>query len=246
MKTALPPLLWRELESLFFSPLAYIVLTIFLLLNGVSFGVALTVGNGAVNDTLAYFLGGGHLFWVVLLIWPTLVTMRLVAEERRSGTLEMVLTAPVRDGEVVLAKFIGALVFQAFLWAPTLIYIVIIRRYGALPDPGQLFTAYLGIASVTCLLTAAGLLFSTLTSNQIVAAVLSLVFNVLAFSLPASAPLLGLPWLEQVASTVSMQEHFVGSFSRGILDSGVLTFYGAGTLVLLFFATRSLEARRWR
>ena len=73
----------------------------------------------------------------------------------------MLLTAPVRDGEVILAKFLGALVFQAFLWAPTLVYMRILRGYGALPDTGQLLTSYVGIAAATSLLTAVGLLFST-------------------------------------------------------------------------------------
>ena len=96
----------------------------------------------------------------------------------------MLLTAPVRDGEVVAAKFLGALVFQAFLWAPTLLYVFIIRGYGAVPEAGQLVTSYLGIACATALLTAVGLLFSTRTTNQIVAAVGSITLNLLLVLLP--------------------------------------------------------------
>jgi len=138
------PLFWREVESLFFAPLAYIVLFVFLVLNGFSFIFALRTAEGVVSDTIAVFFGDGPLFWLSLLVVPPLVTMRLVAEERRSGQLEVTLTAPVKDGEVVLAKFLGALVFQAFLWAPTLIYIAVIRNYGALPDPGQCLGPVLG------------------------------------------------------------------------------------------------------
>jgi ABC-2 type transport system permease protein len=241
-----PTLLWRELESLFFSPLAYIVLTVFLLLSGFSFVWAIKGSNGIVADTLAIFLGDGLMFWVLVTVVPALVTMRLVAEERRTGTLEVLLTAPVRDGEVIAGKFLGALVFQAFLWAPTLVYIRILRGYGALPDPGQLVTSYVGIVCVTALLSAVGLLFSTRTSNQIVAAVGSLSFNVLFLVVPALVHEERFGALQRMLAAVSMTEHFRGSFSRGLLDSGHLAFYVAATLGVLVMATRSLEARRWR
>ena len=246
MSSRLLPLLWRELESLFFSPLAYIVLTVFLVLSGVSFWAALVAGGGIVTDTIAYFLGNGPFFWICLLLVPPLVTMRLVAEERRAGTLEVLLTAPVRDAEVVLAKFLGALVFQAFLWAPTLLYIRILRGYGALPDPGQVTTAYLGIAAVTALLTAAGLLFSTRTSNQIVAAVSALTLNVLLLAAPLLVQGERFGALGRALDAVSMTSHFATAFSRGLLDSGILAWYAAATLGLLVLCTRSLEARRWR
>ncbi len=240
------PLFWREIESLFFSPLAYIVLTIFLVLNGFSFYAALEGSAGVVDETIALFLGDSPLFWLCLLVVPPLVTMRLVAEERRTGQLEVLLTAPVRDGEVVVAKFLGALVFQLFLWAPTLIYVAIIRNYGALPDGGQILTSYLGIACVTALLTALGLLLSTLTSNQIVAAVASLTLNLLL----VAVPLMGSAWsfapLQHALDEISITAHFAGSFSRGILDSASLAFYVSATAGVLVVATRALETRKWR
>lgn len=240
------PLLWRELESLFFSPLAYIVLTVFLVLSGFSFVIALANAQGVVEDTIAFFLGDGALFWVCLIAVPPLVTMRLVAEERRSGTLEVLLTAPVRDSEVIVAKFLGALAFQAFLWAPTLIFIRILRGYGALPDAGQVFSSYVGIACVTALLTALGLLFSTRTSNQIVAAVASLTANLMLLAVPMLLATDRYAALSRAARAVSMTEHFRAAFSRGLLDTGILAWYAAATLGLLVLATRSLEARRWR
>ena len=246
MRRTVPTLLWRELESLFFSPLAYIVLTVFLVLSGFSFVWALKGSAGVVADTLAIFLGDGLLFWVLLSVVPALVTMRLVAEERRTGTLEVLLTAPVRDGEVILGKFLGALVFQAFLWAPTLVYVRILRGYGALPDTGQLVSSYVGIACATALLTAVGLLFSTRTSNQIVAAVGALSFNVLFLVVPALVREERFGVLQRLLSAVSVTDHFAGSFSRGLLDSGHVAFYVAGTAGVLVLATRSLEARRWR
>lgn len=248
MRTALLPLLWRELESLFFAPLAYIVLTVMLVLNGISFFMSLTLANGVVEDTVISFLGGAGnvLFWIILVMLPALVTMRLVSEERRTGTLEVLLTAPVRDGEVILAKYLGAMIFQAFLWGPTLLHIVLLRRYGALPDPGQLISCYVGIACVTALLTAVGLLCSTRTANQLVAAVSALAANMMLLIVPEMLPALQWPALTELARAVSMTEHFATSFSRGILDSGALVFYIATSLALLVVATRSLEARRWR
>ncbi len=240
------PLLWRELESLFFSPLAYIVLTVFLVLSGFSFVIALSVSGGVVNDTITLFLGEGALFWVCLIAVPSLVTMRLVAEERRSGTLEVLLTAPVRDGEVIVAKFLGAMVFQAFLWAPTLIDIRILRGYGALPDTGQVFATYVGIACATSLLTAVGLLFSTRTSNQIIAAVGSLTFNLLFVGAPVLANAERFGTLGRALETLSVVHHMSASFGKGLLDTGVIAVYVAGTAGVLVLATRSLEARRWR
>jgi len=246
VRLPLLPLLWREVESLFFSPLAYIVLTVFLVLSGFSFVIALGAAGGIVSDTLALFLGDGPFFWICLVAVPPLVTMRLVAEERRSGTLEVLLTAPVRDRDVILAKFLGALVFQAFLWAPTLVYVRILRGYGALPDPGQLLTSYVGIALATALLTAAGLLFSTRTSNQIVAAVSALTFNILLLFVPVLLQGERFAALGRALASVSIVEHFATAFGKGLLDTGVLAFYVVGTAGLLVLATRSLEARRWR
>ncbi len=246
MRLPLLPLLWREVESLFFSPLAYIVLTVFLVLSGFSFVIALGSAGGVVSDTIGLFLGDGPLFWVCLAVVPPLVTMRLVAEERRSGTLEVLLTAPVRDRDVILAKFLGALVFQAFLWAPTLLYVRILRGYGALPEAGVLVTSYTGIAAATALLTATGLLFSTRTSNQMVAAVSALTFNILLLFVPVILQGERFAGLGRALATVSIVDHFATTFGRGLLDTGVLVFYAAATAGVLVLASRSLEARRWR
>jgi len=246
VRTCLPTLFWREVESLFFSPLAYIVLTVFLILNGLAFDMALSASGGVVSDTIAFYFGDGLLFWLCLVIVPPLVTMRLVAEERRTGLLEMTLTAPVRDGEVVLAKFLGAMLFQVFLWAPTLLYIAIIRNYGALPDPGRLITSYLGILCVSSLLTAVGLFFSTTTTNQIVAAVGSITTSLLILLTPLLVQSRQLTALRGVVETVNVFGHFASSFSLGVLDTSVLAFYAAGTAGVLVLATRSLEFRKWR
>ena len=237
-------LFWREVESLFFAPLAYIVLTIFLALNGATFVNALEVTGGVVSDTLALYFAS--VFWICLAFVPALVTMRSIAEERRTGQLEVTLTAPVRDGELVVAKFLGALFFQLFLWAPTLLYVVVIKNYGVLPDPGQLITSYVGILCVTALLTAVGLFFSAVTTNQIVAAVASITANLALLIGPQMIQTHQYTALRGIIRPLSISDHFAESFSLGVLDTSELAFYAAGTAGLLVVATRLLETRRWR
>ena len=118
-------LTWREVEAIFYSPLSYIVLAMFLILNGLSFYFTLNDVGGRVTDAVTQFLGLNPLFWMGALLIPPIITMRLVAEEKKTGTIELLMTAPVSDVQVVLAKYFGTLVFFAFLWLPSLIYIII-------------------------------------------------------------------------------------------------------------------------
>jgi ABC-2 type transport system permease protein len=136
-------LIWREIEANFYSPLSYIVLTMFLLLNGYSFYISIPDAGGNVSDAIRYFLGLSWMSWLASIFIPPLITMRLVAEEKKTGTIEMLMTAPVTETQVVVAKYAGALFFYIFLWSPSLLYIVIIKRYGAIPDNGVILSSYL-------------------------------------------------------------------------------------------------------
>jgi len=122
----------RELRAYFFSPLAYVVLFFFLAVNGVIFVLIVSY----LNDPLApagrpldVFFGGSFLFWMVLLVVAPVLTMRLIAEERRSGSIEVLMTAPVTEGQVVAGKYLAALAFYVFLWLPTVVYAGIIDYY---------------------------------------------------------------------------------------------------------------------
>src|SRR5690606_29880822 len=117
----------REVESYFFAPLMYLVLAVFLVLNGLAFSWSLIDMQGNVDLTVRNFLGGSILFWINTLFVPPLLTMRLIAEERRSGTLEGLMTAPITDLTVVLAKFAGALSFYVALWAPSIAYLLVLK-----------------------------------------------------------------------------------------------------------------------
>jgi len=122
----------RELIAYFSSPLAYIVLTAFLLMQGYIFYIIVSYLNNPMTQAmtpLRLFFGGTIFFWLFLLFVIPVITMRLVAEERRSGTIEVLLTSPVSEAQVIAGKFVAALIFYVVLWMPTLIYVVILKRY---------------------------------------------------------------------------------------------------------------------
>ncbi len=235
----------REVESYFLAPLMYLVLAVFLVLNGLAFSYSLIDMQGNVDATVRSFLGGSMLFWINILLVPPLLTMRLIAEERRSGTLEGLMTAPVTDVAVVLAKYLGALTFYVALWAPSIVYLLVLKSYGALPDGGILATSYAGILLLGALLLAIGVLASAVSPNQIVAAILGVVFDLALFF----APLLSLQMprgkLRLALEHVSILFHFQNSFAKGILDTGIVAVYLIGAAICLFLAVRAVESRRW-
>lgn len=239
-------LTWREIESTFYSPLSYVVLCMFLVLNGFSFYITLPDVQGNVTDAVRYFLGINILFWLSALFIPPVITMRLLAEEKKSGTLEPLMTAPVSELQVVLAKYFGALLFYIFLWVPSLLYIILIKRYGGIPDNGIIFSAYTGIFLLGSSLLALGLFASSLSSNQIVAAVVALVLNLLIFFVPMVGQVIQWSPAQRVLDQMWVFKHFVETFSKGIVDSFHIVFYVGLTVFFLFLTVRSLEGRKWR
>jgi ABC-2 type transport system permease protein len=239
-------LTWREIESNFYSPLSYIVLTMFLLLNGYSFYISIPDSGGNVSDAIRYFLGLSWMSWLGTIFIPPLITMRLMAEEKKSGTIELLMTAPVTETQVVTAKFLGALFFYVFLWTPSLLYIIIIKRYGAIPDNGVIVSSYTGIFLLGASFIALGVLTSTLSGNQIVAAITALILNLLIFFIPLLSQVIEWDALSRVLLDLWVLGHFEFSFSKGVIDSFHLFFYGGLTVFFLFLAVRSLEARKWR
>jgi ABC-2 type transport system permease protein len=239
-------LLAREVESLFLTPIHYGVITVALLFNGWSFWYALQQFQGNIEESVRFFFGQSPLVWLVIVLVPPLLTMRLFAEERRTGTLEMLLTAPVGEVEVVLAKFGAGFAFYLALWLPSLLYLAIVKSYGALPDLGALATSYLGIALVGALFTAAGLFASSLTSTQVLAAVLATVFNLLLLLVPLFGQIVGLEAVERFFVELSIWRHFADSFAKGVVDTAHVAFYLLLGAVILFWTVRSLESQRWR
>jgi len=236
----------RELIAYFSSPLAYIVLTAFLLMQGCIFYLVVAFANepgGPPNAPLHFFFGG-FFFWLFLLFVVPAITMRLVAEERRSGTIEVLLTSPLSEGQVIAGKFVAALLFYLFLWLPTLVYVLILATYGEV-DPGPVAAGYLGVALLGFLFLAVGVLMSTLSKNQLVAAILAFaallfLFIVVIFDDPRFGST-----IQAVASHMNVVDH-MDSFKLGIVDTRhVVYFLSTGTF-FLYLATKALEVKKWR
>lgn len=239
---------WREIASFFLSSLAYAVLTAWLLWNGLSFHVLATYyadnDTGAAGDgPLSAFFGGTTLFFLPLLVFVPVLTMRLVAEEKRSGTLEMLLTAPVSETSVVLGKYLAALAFWVALWIPTLMYVWLTSRYGSV-DLGVIASTYLGIFGIGACYMAIGLLMSVIARSQIVAAILTFTALGALFILGLGEMIFTDEGTREVLAYLSVWKH-MGDFAKGVVDSRYLVFYSSVVATALFFSVRVLEARRW-
>jgi ABC-2 type transport system permease protein len=234
---AIRPLLYRELLSQFCSPIAYVVLVVFLLLSGYFFSVIL---NATQEASMRYTFS--NLAITLLFLAPAL-TMRLFSEEKKSGTLEVLMTAPVTEWEVVFAKFMGGWLLYLFILLPTVLYGLLLMMVGQ-PDLGALLTGYAGLALIGAVFVSIGLFASALTSNQVIAAVLSffilLGFWIVSFATPETSSVMG-----KLVGTISLFEHY-DTFRRGIIDTRDVIYYVATTALFLFLTVRVLESRRWR
>jgi ABC-2 type transport system permease protein len=172
------------------------------------------------------------------------LTMRTLSEEKRTGTIEMLLSAPVADWQVVLAKFLGAWTSYAALWATTLIFFVILRVYVPL-DWGPILTGYLGTWLSGAALVSVGVLASSLTRNQVIAVVVGFVLMLLIFLVGFLGGLMGDPASRAFIEYLSLLEQ-MRDFSKGILDSRPIAFYLTLTAAALFLAIRTIANPRWR
>lgn len=227
----------RELASYFTSPIAYAVTAVFLLVAGYLFWVILYYSREATMRYLFY-----NVTTLLLLVGPAL-TMRLIAEERRTGTIELLLTSPVRDGEVIAGKFLAALGLWALMLALTLVYPALLKLFGN-PDFGPIVSGYLGLLLAGGAVLALGVIASTVTSNQVIAALVA--FGLSLFLWLADA-LQGIATgaLGSFFSYLSMSTHFY-DLAKGVIDTRDVVFYLSLTFGSLFVATRLLETRRWK
>lgn len=227
----------REIGAFFVSPIAYVVGAALLFMTGLFFVFTVVIGNVA---TLAQVF---EVTSIVLLFLAPILTMRLLSEEARSGTLELLLTAPVRDWEVVLGKFVAAFLFSIAMLVPTLYYLFLLTRYGS-PDIPVTLSGYLGIFLLSAMLISLGTLTSAMSANQIVAAVLGVALTLTFWLTGGLATVLGGP-LGTVLEYLSVQEHF-RDFVLGLITSTNIVYFLSVTATALFLATRVLEVRRWR
>ncbi|MEM7166774.1 MAG: ABC transporter permease [Planctomycetota bacterium] len=234
----------RELRGFFVSPIAYIILMVFLLANGVTFLFYVRALHGQLE---AIVMSQFTLipFWFLCLLVPPLLTMRTVAEERRSGTLELLATAGVTDTAIVWAKYLSSWTFLCVLWAMTIPLFVVLNWGGAV-DWGVLTAVYAGIALFGALLTSIGVFASTLSQNQLVAAAVSMVVSLLLFFMNSFRYLFQVGDYEiQYFNYISPTFHFTNDFVRGVFDYRYLIIYASTSLFFLFLAIKSLERRRW-
>jgi ABC-2 type transport system permease protein len=234
----------RELRAYFFSPLAYVVLCFFLLVSGVIFIFLV----GQLNDPRS---GGGpplgfffRTTWLMLLLIVPVLTMRLISEELRSGSIEVLMTAPVTEGQVVTGKFLAALTFYGFLWLPTLIYAVSINLFETV-DWGPVGSGYLGILLIGSLFVSIGVFASAMTRSQLLAAMITVAVLFLLFLLSLFGELTTSDLVKKVLDYLNIWNH-IDEFASGIVDTRRLVFYLSGTLFFLFLASRALEDKKWR
>jgi ABC-2 type transport system permease protein len=230
----------REMTSLFFSPIAYVVLGVF------GFGTALIFFTQFGPGAPAEMRGVLGAVSVLMIFLVPAISMRLLSEEYRSGTIETLMTLPISDTQVVAGKWLGAMGFLVTLMVPLAILTAVLA-FNASPDYGPILTGYLGLLLVGGLYLAIGAFASATTQNQIIAFLIT-VFIILA--LVYLCPYLArtdwvTDWMRQGLFYVNIYEQY-GDFAMGVIDLGRVVFFVSGIMTFLFFATMTLNSRRWR
>jgi ABC-2 type transport system permease protein len=243
----------KELRSYFSSPIAYILIGFFLLPFGVFFylylgafvkqSLQMAQFGGAMNvnqQVIRYVLQNASV--IILFVMP-MITMRTYSEEKRSGSIELLLTSPVTDVEIILGKFFGALGLYIAMLAVTLLYMAILFVYGN-PEWRPLVAAYLGLLLMGASFISIGLLISSTTNNQIVAGVVTFVVFLLFWIIGWFAETAG-PTVGPITSWLSITEHF-DDFSKGIIDTKHVLYYLSLITFGLFLTAKSVDTERWR
>jgi ABC-2 type transport system permease protein len=225
----------KELRSFFNSPIAYIIIIVYLLLAGWFFTQSLFLQN--VASLRAVF----ELTPFLLLFFAPAITMRLVSEERKAGTIELLLTKPIRDGEIITGKFLAAWALFAITLLPTLVYLLTIVVLGKV-DPGPVIGGYVGLLLVAGGFLALGLVGSTLTENQIVAFIISFLIVFVLFLLDKVIAYLP-GGLATVLEYLGIDYHFA-NIARGVIDTRDLIYYISLIGFSLLIGTHFLERRK--
>ncbi len=246
----------KELQYYFQSATAYVVIGLFTLLSGYFFYSIfryynylsyqasrepyLGAGLNLIDGVMRPLLGN---VGIVLLFTLPLITMRLLAEERKQGTFELLLTYPVSDLEAIMGKYLAALTVFGVMLGATLVGPGLLAVY-AKPEPGPILAGYLGLFLIGCTFIALGVFFSSLTSSQVVAGVATFGVALLMFVIGWASAFVG-PTLAKVLAQFSLLDHF-DSFSKGLINSQDITYYVFLTVFFLFLTLRSLESTHWR
>ncbi len=227
----------REIRSYFVSPVAWVVTAMFIAMWGFLFGIIIP---GSREANLRPVLSN---FSVTFLLAGPLLTMRLIAEEARTGTLELLLTQPLREVELVLGKYLGSVFFLIVMLVATLYFPLLLQAFGN-PDRGPILTGYIGVLLQGMAFLAIGLMASALTQNQIIAAVVTFVTLLILWLSDALSRVVG-GTAANVAQYVSITKRFE-DMPRGVLDTKDVVFFLSIVVACLFITTQIIAARRWR
>lgn len=260
--TAIRAIWRRELVSYFASPIAYAVLAGFLVLSGAVFDSLISnylhyegeVQRAAqilreapapinVNELVlrSYF---GFVAQILPFLFLPVITMRLFSEEKRQGTMELLLTTPITDVQIVVGKYLAALSMYVVLLLTTLLHMGFVFAWGN-PDPGPIVAGYVGLFLIGAAYISIGMFISSLTESQIVAAVSTASVNLLFLVVGLAASLVSDPTVVAVLEYVSVSSHFA-DFEKGVLDTRALLFFGSFAFFGVFLTLRSVESLRWK
>jgi ABC-2 type transport system permease protein len=244
-------LMRRELAAFFFSLTGYVIIAAVTLLAGLGFvDLIAGLGNDPFTVTVTEMFYSTFFFWLILLVVTPVITMRLFALEKSSGTFETLMTTPVGDTQVVAAKFAAAIIFYMVTWLPMLACLFVVRHFTSQPgalDAGTVGGMYLGIFLTGGLFLSLGCFASAISQSQMGAAMISFVLGVSLFSLGflAKSIPVAAQWQAQVLSYFSLFDQ-MNDFARGVVDTRTVVFYVSATFFFLFLTLRVVESRRWK
>jgi len=234
----------RELGTFFGTPVGFVVLAAYLFASGFIFG-EIVLRAGAAAEMRPFF----NLSVYMLVFVAPAISMRMLAEEMRTGTLEPLLTCPVREIEVVAGKWLGAMAFFGLMLVPTLVYVLVLEVHGD-PDYGPIVGGYFGLVLVGGLYLALGLLASSIWASQILAYLMALFFWMVFAGLTELLPLQlrGARWepLADALAWMSVAGRFQDDFGKGVLDTSSIAYLVSGIVLFLAVTVKIVESRRWR
>jgi len=226
----------REIKSYFFTPVAYILITIFLLIAGWFFSSELFLVNEATMRNIF------SLTPLIFIFFIPAVTMRTISEEKRAGTIELICSSPVKDSEIVIGKFVAALSLLLVTILSTIIYVILLLTLGK-PDGGLIIGGYIGLLLMGASYAAIGIFGSTISKNQIVSFIISFFIIMLLFLLDKFMYFIP-TWLGSIFQYLSIDYHFQ-NIARGVIDTRDLIYYFSLIFIFLFLAWQSLTKRKY-
>ncbi|HEO64424.1 MAG TPA: hypothetical protein ENI73_00995 [Spirochaetes bacterium] len=234
----------REFKAYFFSPVAYIISFLFLALSGYFFAGFV---NRFASAEVGYAFGS---FPILILFFAPFLTIRLISEEKRSGTLELMLTSPISPLELVIGKYLAAFtVFLTVMILPTLVYILVMGSFAQPGSPGLdygvVFTVYMGLILFGASLLSIGIFTSSLTESQLIAGIVGFVVSLILYLIDGQAATVRSPFWADLMKELSLQTHYI-DFAGGMIKASNVIFYLLLTSLFLLFANKSVESHVWK